>query len=523
VHYEAGEGGRTSNLARIVPASSAGGEPATIPGLDGAQIDLLDTDQAGPRVIRGSLLRLGGLILGTLATVASSAVVIRHLGVVDTGRWVTVMSLVIIVGSISDLGLSAVGVREYSVRSRPEGRRFLRNLLGMRIVFVVVGLVLAVAFAAIAHYTTAMVVGTVLAGVGMILFVIQQSLSIPLHARLRFGWIAALQLIFQVGVAIEAVILAVAGAHLLPFFALWVPALLPVIAVTMLVGGEDSRVLPAVHAIEWRGMLRQILPYSAAVVLSVLYFRVVQIMTSLLSSGHQTGYFGVSFRVLETLTAIPPILVSTALPVLARAARDDAQRFDYAGRRLVETMVLAGVGLALVSSLGARFAVDLVAGSGFGPAVDVLRILAVALVGTFVIASRGYALLSLGRLRAMLVSNAIAFAVVLGAGIPLVNAHGAIGGAITMVVAELVLAVSYEVSLTRGRPELRPTLGFLARVAVAAGAAVAAVVATNLPSLAAALLGGIIYAGVAIALRVVPVEIRQALWHPRVAPHETGS
>ena len=78
-----------------------------------------------------------------------------------------------------------------------------------------------------------MVAGTVLAGVGMVLFVIQQSLTIPLQARLRFGWVAALQLLFLVGLAVEAVVLVAIGAGLLPFFALWIPITILVLAITV--------------------------------------------------------------------------------------------------------------------------------------------------------------------------------------------------------------------------------------------------------------------------------------------------
>jgi O-antigen/teichoic acid export membrane protein len=456
------------------------------------------------------LLRLGALVLGTVATVASSAVVIRHLGVVDTGRWVTVMSLVVIVGSISDLGLSAVGVREYTVRPLEAGRRFLRNLLGMRVAFVVVGLGVAVVFTVAANYTTTMVLGTLLAGAGMVLFVIQQSLTIPLQARLRFGWVAAFQLLFLVGIALEAVVLVAIGAGLLPFFALWIPITAVVLAITVNIGGPETRVLPAIHAGEWRGMLREILPLSAAVVLSVLYFRLAQVMTSVISSETQTGYFGVAFRILESVTIVPPLLVSSALPILARSAQNDPDRFDYAGRRLVEIMLLAGVGVALAVFLGAEFAVDLVAGPEFEPSVDVLRVLAFALMGTFVISARVYSLLSLGRLRSIFTSNAIAFAVVLGAGIPLIRAHGAIGAAIALMAAELTLAVCYEVSLTRDRPQLRPSAGFLWRAACAAAAALP-VLLLGLPSLLAALAGLTIYVGVLIALGAVPPELRHAL------------
>jgi O-antigen/teichoic acid export membrane protein len=495
-----------------VPTRSADPGPTGGSALIGGEVDLVDTDAAGPSVIRGGVMRLAGLIAGTLATVISSAVIIRYLGVVDTGRFVTVMALVVIVGSISDLGLSAVGVREYSVRPRESGQRFLRNLIGMRVAFVLIGLVIAVAFAAATDYTSTMVIGTLVGGVGMVLFVVQQSLTIPLQVRLRFGWVASLQLVFQVTVAIEGIVLALAGAGLLPFFALWIPALIPVLALTMYVGGAETRLLPAVDAREWRVMLREILPYSAAVVLSVLYFRVIQILMSVLSTPTETGYFGVAFRILETATTIPPLLVSSALPVLARAARDDPDRFDYAGRRLSEAMILAGVGLALVVFAGAQFAVDLVGGAKFAPSVDVLRILALALVGTFVIAARGYALLSLGRLRAMMVSNALALAVVFAAGIPLIDAHGAIGGAIALMVAELTLAVSYELALTRARARLRPPVGFLAKVALAVAIAAVIPLVAGLPSLVSAVAAGAVYAAVLIALKAVPEEIRQSLW-----------
>ena len=509
VHLSGGSVG-TSNLGLIVSTPPADDARLLASPPDGPPVDLVDTPEAGATVIRGSLLRLGALVVGTIATIASSAVVIRHLGVVDTGRWVTVMSLVVIVGLISDLGLSAVGVREYTVRPLEEGRRFLRNLLGMRVAFVVIGLAVAVAFTIVADYTTTMIAGTVLAGAGMVLFVIQQSLTIPLQARLRVGWVAAFQLLFLVGLAVEAVVLVAIGAGLLPFFALWIPITIVVLAITVRVGGAETRVLPAIHPAEWRGMLRDILPFSAAVVLSVLYFRLAQVMTSVVSTDTETGYFGVAFRILEAVTIVPPLLVSTALPILARSAQNDPGRFDYAGRRLVETMLLAGVGVALVLFLGAEFAVDLVAGDDFEPSVDVLRVLAFALMGTFVIAARGYSLLSLGRLREMLVSNAVALAVVLGAGIPLIDAHGALGAAIALVAAELALAVCYEISLTRNRPQLRPSAGFLWRAALAAAAALP-VLLLGLPSLAAALAGLAVYVGVLAALGAVPPELRHAL------------
>jgi O-antigen/teichoic acid export membrane protein len=496
----------------MVSTLPADGDPALAGSSEDAPLDILDTSAAGPSVIRGSLLRLGSYLLGALATVASSAVVIRHLGVIDTGHFLTVIALVTIVATVSDLGLTGFAVREYSTGERANGRRFLRNLLGIRMVLAFGGLLVAVLFGLLVGYPSVMVLGTVIAGCGMVFLVAQDGCAIPLQVRLRFGWVAALQLALQVGVALEAVLLALAGAGLLPFFALQLPIVIPVLVATTVVGGHDSRLMPSLDTREWRRMVGRILPYSAAVVLSVVYFQIAQVMVSLLSSATQTGYFGVSFRVLAAFTLLPPLIVSTALPLLARAAREDAERFDYAGRRLVETMVLAGCGLALAVFLGAGFAIKVIAGAGYEQSVEVLRILAVALLGTFVIAARGYALLSLDRLRAMLVCNAVALAVVLACGVPLISAYGAKGAAIAMVAAELTLAVCYERALTLDRPRLRLGPGFIVKGAGAALLAGAATSALGLPSVVAAVLGAGLYLAALLALGIVPDEIHEALF-----------
>jgi len=58
---------------------------------------VLDTPDAGPAAIRGAGLRVVSYGAGTLLSVGSAALLFRHLGVSDSGRYVTVLSLVTIV------------------------------------------------------------------------------------------------------------------------------------------------------------------------------------------------------------------------------------------------------------------------------------------------------------------------------------------------------------------------------------------------------------------------------------------
>ena len=93
-------------------------------------------------------MRVGGYVAGTLVSVFSAALLFRHLGVGDTGLYITALSLVAIVAAFSDLGLTAVGVRELSRRPPDERWPLARDLLGLRMTLTAVGGVVVTAIAA---------------------------------------------------------------------------------------------------------------------------------------------------------------------------------------------------------------------------------------------------------------------------------------------------------------------------------------------------------------------------------------
>ena len=81
-------------------------------------VGILDTPQAGPKVIRGMAIRGLGYAVSVLLGVISAAIALRYLGVVDSGRLITVFAIVTIAGGVSDVGLSSLAVREYAT-TRP--------------------------------------------------------------------------------------------------------------------------------------------------------------------------------------------------------------------------------------------------------------------------------------------------------------------------------------------------------------------------------------------------------------------
>src|SRR5207247_2152627 len=123
---------------------------------DEAGAGVLDTQEAGPRVVRGSALRVAAYVGGLLVGLASTPLVVRHLGATNFGRYTTVASLIFIVTALTEGGLAALGLREYSTGGVELRRDLIRNLLGLRIILVAIATVLATGFAIVAGYTHAM-------------------------------------------------------------------------------------------------------------------------------------------------------------------------------------------------------------------------------------------------------------------------------------------------------------------------------------------------------------------------------
>jgi O-antigen/teichoic acid export membrane protein len=476
-----------------------------------AQADVLDSTEAGDKVIRGGAARTGAYVGGILLGLLSTPLMVRHLGVDDFGAFVTVGSLMFIVTGLTEGGLSAIGVREYSVRDSAGRARLVSDLLGLRIVLAVVAVLTALAFALLAGYPEVMVWGIAISAVGLWFTNWFHVYAVPMTAQLRLGWLAALELLRQGLTSVAIVVLVVAGATLLPFFAaIPLASIVALIAIWLLVH-RDVPGRPTFHRARWWDLLRDSLPYAAALAVSVLYFRVGVIVTSIVSGETETGYYSLAFRIVELVSGVPWLLVASAFPVLSRAARDDEQRLRYALGRTFEVTLILGVAVAIAIALGAPVAVEIVGGNEFEPSVDVLAVLGAAMVGTFLIACWGHALLTLRRHAALLVANLSAFVLGTGLAIVLVSAHGALGAAIATTATELWLAAVYLVLLVRARPDLRPPAAIVPAVALAAAVAVAPPLLIGLPSLASTLLASALFFAVLALLGRIPPEIGQAL------------
>jgi O-antigen/teichoic acid export membrane protein len=441
-----------------------------------------------------------------------SIVLLRYLGVTDFGRYVTVIALVGIVTGITDAGLTIAGQREYVTRaSEAEQRDFLSLVLGIRLVISPLGVAAALAFSLAAGYDGGQIAGLLVSGAALVAVNVSASLLLPVAAELRFGAVTAADLARQAATTIALVVAVAVGGSFVVLFLPQVVGGAAALAVALAVLSRHRLVWPRLDREEAFALLRVAAPLAASLVLNVLYFRVLVLLMSVLSSERETGLFGASFRVLEAFIGIPVLMVGAAFPILAHAGVSDSTRLSYVVQRLAEAALLAGVGLALVIAIGAEPIMSVLGGREFLDAAPILRIQALTLVPAFLTQVWAFGLVSLRLQRQIVAINAVALGTVLALGMVLIPVAHAGGAAIAAVAGESALALAALMLLARGRPELRPEAGRLPKVLAAAAAGVLVGLIPGLPAVVSAALAGLVFAGVALFAGAVPPELLEAL------------
>jgi O-antigen/teichoic acid export membrane protein len=484
--------------------------------------DVLTSSEAGGKVIRGSAMRVAANVVGLLLGLATATLLLRHLGVEESGRYVTVLSLVGIAVSVVDTGLNVTASSELARREVDARRPMLGNILGQRLVVAAIALVLLVAFAVVAGYPVEMISGTALAGAGVLLVAIANAVLVPLTVQLRNGGLAFVEVLRQVVTLAGVALLVAWGATLTPFFAVQVAVGLIVVAFVPFLVGHGGLVWPRFDRAEQRSLLGTALPVAAALALGQIYFRLVIVLMSLISSAEQTGYFGGSLRAMEALIVIPVLVAGVALPLMTAAARDDLARLRYAIEGLSEGAVIAGVLVALVTFRAAEPVMSLLGGAAFGPAGDVLRIQVLALLFIALYQIWTVGLIALGEQRQLILTNAVGLLGVAVFAAILVPPFGAKGGAAASVLGDTVLAclIYWRLHLSTGRVTVRA--GFLGRVAVAAGVALIPLFVPGLPDLVSAVLSALVFLGTGLLAGMVPQELRDALRRDGSLPWRRG-
>ncbi len=439
---------------------------------------------------RGSAIKLAAELGGRCASLFTTLLIARSLGVSAFGLFAAVSGIAAIVAQLADLGLQPLAPRVLVAGEVP-----LRVLLRAKLTLCAGVAALALALLPFGLLFTPLALFFTLAGLA-------EFTGVALRSRGHRGAEAALILLLR-GSALVAVLTASRGGAGTRELA-WalVMSALPAIALGgVLLGRLGGDAQGASVDPGTRTLLRTSFPLGLNGVLALGCVRLETLALGLARSAPEVGLYAAALRIVESCLLVPTAIGAGAMPASTREALAGGRGVR---ERTATTAALLAVPAAAGLVLLAPGLVGLLFGPAFAGAVPTLRLLALALVPAFMNALLLHGLIAAGRAAWLPRLTAIRLAAAAILAIALVPAAGASGAALGFLASELLLLALAARACANARfafPIARPlAMGIAASIPMA----VAVVLSSGGP-LASVAEGGLIYAAtLLVAWRFAP-------------------
>jgi len=463
----------------------------------------------GSKAARNTVLVLSARIASRLLALVTVIATLNHLGADNYGEFQTVVNYTALVAVMVDLGFNTLYVRE-GARFPGELSRYLNNVISIKAILSLLGLVVLGLLLGLQGLAGLLFAGFAL----MVLTTYSNLLRNTLYALQSLTY-EAVAIVLEAAVLLTLVIVGIKTGQG-PVYFLWAyAASYGFSCAYFIVVLTARRLVTFGPRLEW-SLIRQWfwsgLPFALTFVITTIYFKIDQPLLYALRPHHEAGWYGAAYKPFESILFVPQSMLAVVFPVMSVYYHQARERLNPTIDLFFKALVLLGWPLTVgtfVLAHGLNGVLHL-----YPKSEPALQILALGIV--FMFASNAFiAALSAIDRQVMFTWAATASMVVnVALNVLLIPFFGYIGASWATVVTEVVLLTS--AYLLVGRELYRAPLHRLAWKPILAGLVMGAVLwplrdTSGWLVLPVIVLGGAIYGGAALALRVLdPPELALA-------------
>lgn len=312
----------------------------------------------------------------------------RLLSAADYGRFSYALALTTIIETVMDIGLGPVTVRTVA-REKTSAEQLFRHVLGLKLVWVALGLGLLFVVAPILRSDRELIRLCYLMGISSAVRSYMLTSRGLLQGLDRFDVEAAI-------VVADRVLLLVSGTALLfgrfglfgLAFAFVGSRLVMLLAVTVLLNRLLGSVAPRFDRDVWRDLQAAALPLGFSIIVLNLYTYIDTVILGVMKTDAEVGWYAAAYRIYEGLTYAPSILAAVLTPRLSYLFAHDRAAHRSLLLRSFTGSVALGVVMGAAAAWAARPILTLLFGAAYLPGVAPLQILAggaLFLFGTFIL------------------------------------------------------------------------------------------------------------------------------------------
>lgn len=452
-------------------------------------------------------VQVAGKALGIAVGLATIGVLTRSLGTSGFGEYTIVLTFLSVFGILVDFGLTLTLVQMIAAAPRAEEERLVGNLLGLRLLTGGVFYALAPLAALWFPYSTDVKFGIAIGAAGYLCLSTASMLVGVFQKHLLMWRFALAELVNRTAYLAFVGACAFFGLGLVPMVAGMVVSNLIWLVLVFVLARPAVRIRPRFETAVWRQAIGRSWPIALSILFNLVYLRGDIMILAHFRPPAEVGQYGVAYKVIDVLAAVPVMFMGLLLPKLTEAwARKNAGEFQAYMQKTFDFFAICAFPMALGAQAVSPEVIRLIAGPGYEDAGSVLHILIWAVVFVFLSSLYGHAVVAVEKQHAMIWAYAATALVAIAGYALLIPPYGMWGAAWITLISEALIALFTFCAVAKAGAG-RPKLGIAGKALAASAVMYAALVALpTLPIFAALALGVIVYTCVLWALGGLPLS-----------------
>lgn len=388
-------------------------------------------------VARNTAFMLGGQILIKVFAFIFSVYVVRRLGDVHFGRYSAALAYVALCSMFTDLGTSALSVREMA-RRQENIAWMVPDIVALRAVLSLVAIVGLTLSAWLLGKTPDMILGIFIASCGLLLYAFQGPLDSAMIAQERLDFSSAFRLLNQIVFVVLGTILLVVGAG---YIGLLLASLGGVLAMGLASAYVVSRVLrlrfERPNPRRWWSLLKGGFPFGVKGVADRFARRFDTVFMSFVLTEAAVGWYNVPYNLITMMMLLAHSLSLSMYPTMVKEYDSGRGSIQGTVQRALRYLLLISLPLAVGGMLLADRIIVLLYGQEFAPAIPVMQVMVWLLPSMFLAEILGCTNSTMHLEKKAAVANVVKALIGVALNVALIPRLGVVGAAIAMLVTWL--------------------------------------------------------------------------------------
>jgi O-antigen/teichoic acid export membrane protein len=402
-------------------------------------------------VARNATFVLGAQVALKIVALLFNIYVVRRLGAVHFGQYAAVMAYIAIFGIFTDWGLAPYSVREMA-EDHNKTSWLLPNVVAIRLVLSLIITIVVPLSARWLGKEHEMVMGILIASVGLLIYAFQGPLDSALTARERLDYTATFSVVNQLVFWGLGMLLLING---MGFIGLIIASLSGAAVVALLSGWVLFHKWEIGHLTlslrSWPRLLLGALPFGVFDIADAFIVRFDTVFMSLVLTDAAVGWYNAPYTLINMMLLIAQSIAIAMYPSMVRGYKADPQSLRNVTQQSIKYLLIICLPVAVGGAILAKRIIITLYTDEFIHSFPVLQLMLWALPSLFLLELLGRVANTMHLERAAAKVNIINAGITVLLNIVLVPALGMTGAALALLVGRTIRLIQFWLLIGNGR------------------------------------------------------------------------